>query len=124
MELKEIEPKNLTDTIRLGPEAKLLLEPSHDIESIYETPYSIHINDNYGGSIKALRNSGNDQSTQRKWSLFYIKFWYVIIGVLIGVVIGGTVTGLLMHFTNPFPTTTVPDTIAPTARNAFYFRDL
>ena len=129
MKSKEIiflESNNLTDTIRPKNEAKQLLDPesirrsipAHDSESIYETPYSTHKNDNNGGPSK-------------------VKFWYMIIGVLMGIVIGGTATGLLLHFTNPFlncegdfivdpeietsvATSTVLETVVPTARNALF----
>ena len=89
----------------LQTEAELMLEPEpisppipdHDTESIYDDPYSTHIYHNYGGTRAfAYRNSSNDQSGNRKWSLSCL-----IIGVLIGLVIGATVTGLSMHFTKP-----------------------
>ena len=116
---------NHSNRLLLEPESIRRPLPSHDSESIYETPYSTYVNENSGGPTKALRNVNNDQSTHRKWG----NCIWVIIGLLIVIVIGGTVTGLLMHFRNTteaevettVATTTVPDTIAPTARNAFLF---
>ena len=102
MESKEIEPRNLTDKILESmseAEAKRHIEPrcrpipEHDRESIYEIPYSTHMCHNYGGSRISLRNFGNDQSKNEKWSLFCL-----LIGPVIGLIIGSTVTGLSMHF--------------------------
>ena len=106
MELKEIESKqNLTDTTRPRPEAKLLLElessirrpiPAHDSESIYEDPYSNHVNgprkESVKGQRKASQTSSNDKSTHRTGHIIGVT-----IGLLIGSIIGGLVTGLLMH---------------------------
>ena len=112
MESKEIEPRNLTDKIlesmseaeanrhieprcRPTPEPKPINRPipEHDRESIYEIPYSTHMCHNYDGSRISLRNFGNDQSKNEKWSLFCL-----VIGLVIGLIIGSTVTGLSMHF--------------------------
>ena len=112
MELKEIEPKNLTDEIvesmsesevdaDVVAETELIVKPEpvhqtiqqrHDSESIYENPYSTNIYHDYGGLISVL--DSNDQSRKRKWSLTCL-----IIGLVIGLPIGGTVTGLSIHFT-------------------------
>ena len=112
MELKEIEPKNLTDEIvesmcesevdaDVVAETELILKPEpvhqairqrYDSESIYENPYSTNIYHDYGGEVAVLDN--NDQSRNRKWPLSRL-----IIGLVIGLVIGGTVTGLSIQFT-------------------------
>ena len=115
MELKEIEPKNLTDKIdesmseaeaeyRPTPEAEQLLEPApinrpipaRDGESIYEDPYSTNIYNDYKG---LTASDNNDQSRNRKWSLLCL---------IIGLIIGGTVTGLSMHFTKTPLCATLP----------------
>ena len=107
MKSKDIESKNRTDGIRPTTEANLLVErePIHRPitagGSVYETPYATdnmgfresHIHHNLKGSKISFRNSSNDQSRKRKWSLSYL-----VIGLVIGSMIGATVTGLLMHF--------------------------
>ena len=61
--------------------------------SIYENPYSTNVYHDYGGLRIAF--DGNDQSSNRKWSVSYL-----IIALVIGIVIGAIVTGLTMHFTS------------------------
>ena len=72
--------------------ADTLSIPARDHESIYETPYSTHRYNDYGGCRSSNRNLSNDQSRNRQWS-------YLIIGLVVGLMIGATVTGLSMHFT-------------------------
>ena len=107
MELKEIEPRNLTDKIAESmseAEAEQLLEPApinrpipaRDGESIYEDPYSTNIYNDYKG---LTASDNNDQSRNRKWSLLCL---------IIGLIIGGTVTGLSMHFTKTPLCATLP----------------
>ena len=109
MELKEIEPRNLTDKIAESmseAEAEQLLEPApinrpipaRDGESIYEDPYSTNIYNDYKG---LTASDNNDQSRNRKWSLLCL---------IIGSIIGGTVTGLSMHFTKTPLCATLPTT--------------
>ena len=112
MELKEIEPKNLTDEIvesmcesevdaDVVAETELIVKPEpvrqtirqrYDSESIYENPYSTNIYHDYGGAIAVF--DSNDQPRNRNWSLSCL-----IIGIVIGLLIGGTVTGLSIQFT-------------------------
>ena len=131
MELKEIEPRTLTDKIaesmseaedkdeaeyRPTPEAEQLLEPAsinrpipvHD-KSIYEEPYSTNIYDDY--KRFRIASDSNDQSRNSKWSLLCL---------IIGSIIGGIVTGLSMHFTQNSVCATLPNDFKPSDKIVYF----